>query len=206
MSDKINVLVKKIVSGSEITEEDIVKANMSETDIIDVLNGMKDDIKIPNAQTGARSVYLGGGWFDTAQIKLLIEQYRALLLNDTIGHIHVPLLHQYNGTPFNSESGEDMGFEWATMTYKADIKAIDNSDIAVVSFPAGHEDAGTAVEVGYAIGTNKPVVALYAGDIDKNPINLMVSFGVDAYADSEGQLRTFDFIDIAPRKYRGKII
>lgn len=206
MSDKVNALVKKIVNGFEITEDDVIEANMSESDIIDMLNGMKEKVHTPKERTGVRSVYLASGWFSVKQIQLLIHQYRGLLLNESIGHVHVPLLHQYGGVAFDSESGEDMGFEWATMTYKADIKAIDNSDIVVASFPAGDEDSGTAVEVGYAIGTNKPVVAFYDGDVDKSPINLMVSFGADSYVDSQRDLIDFDFIDISPRKYRGKII
>lgn len=205
MSETAGKIIEKLWNGEEVSEEEIRKTPLSETDLIEILSSMGEELE-RNPVPGAKSVYLANGWFTPSQVSLLFKQYRALLLNETIGHIHVPLLHQYQGAPYIADEGTDMGYEWATMTYKADVLAIHNSDLVVAAFPAGDEDNGTAVETGIAIGSHTPVVTYYEGDIDKYPINLMIAFGADSYVRSEEELTTFDFLDIAPKKYEGKII
>ncbi|QIL50144.1 nucleoside 2-deoxyribosyltransferase [Weissella coleopterorum] len=155
---------------------------------------------------GARSIYLAHSWWTDTQIDATLATYESLLKNPTIAHIHVPLMHQYKGMAFTEDGDFKPDFEWATMTYKADIRAIDNSDLIVATYPADAPDMGEAVEIGYAIGTNKPVVMGYYGDINKNPVNLMVSFGADAYVYNPEEFASFDFLDIESKAFEGKII
>lgn len=58
--------------------------------------------------------------------------------------------------------------------------------------------------------SQKPVVALFSGDLDEHPVNLMESFSVSSYVTSyvtePEELATFDFLDIAPQVFSGKII
>jgi nucleoside deoxyribosyltransferase len=179
---------------------------MDELEVLHALEQIKADYdknpveKLP----AARSIYLAGGWWGEFQPKLLLDGYEALLNNPTVGHIHVPLLNQYGGKPLSP--GQTPDYEWATMTYKADIRAIDNSDLYVGLFAVQDQDVGTAMELGYATASNKPVVSVYDGDWQEYPINLMVSFGTDAYIRSAEELKTFNFLDITTNIYGGKLI
>lgn len=156
-------------------------------------------------QVGSRSIYLAGGWWGDYQPELLVRAYESLLKNPTVSHIHVPLLHQYGGNAFVDGEFEP-DYEWATMTYKADLRGIDNTDITLALFPVEDQDTGTAVEVGYAKGTNKPIVTVFKGDTYKNPINLMISMSADSSVKTPEDLETFDFLDIAPNMYEGRLI
>jgi len=163
--------------------------------------GKGDQSKIP----GARNVYLAGGWWGEYQPELLINAYRALLNNDTVAHIHVPLLHQYGGNAFVDGEFEP-DFEWAKKTYEADIMGINNSDIVVSLFPVKEQDIGTAVEVGYAAAAHKPVVSVFEGNAYDTPVNLMVSMSTTTSLTSATELESLDFLDIQPNMYEGKII
>lgn len=163
-------------------------------------------VAIPGTKNlGARSIYLAGGWWGEYQPELLVKAYESLLNNPTVGHIHVPLLHQYGGNAFIDGKFEP-DYEWATMTYKADLRGIDNSDLIVALFPVEDQDIGTATEVGYAVASHKPVVGVFQGDAYKNPINLMVSMSADASLKYPEQLETFNFLDIEPNMYEGRLI
>ena len=48
--------------------------------------------------------------------------------------------------------------------------------------------------------------AVFSGNIDQHPINLMLSFGTDAHVTSTAELANYDFFDITPNKYMGKLI
>lgn len=168
----------------------------------------KDGISVAIPVTekpGARSIYLAGGWWGEYQPELLVKAYESLLNNPTVGHIHVPLLHQYGGNAFVDGKFEP-DYEWATMTYKADLRGIDNSDLIVALFPVEDQDIGTATEVGYAVASHKPVVGVFQGDAYKNPINLMVSMSADASVKTPEELKSFNFLDIEPNMYEGRLI
>lgn len=155
--------------------------------------------------SGSKSVYLAGGWWGQWQPELLVKSYEALLKNPTISHVHVPLLHQYEGNAFVDGQFEP-DYEWATMTYKADLRGIDNTDITVALFPVKDQDTGTAVEVGYAKGINKPVVAVFEGDAYQEPINLMISMSADSSLKLSDDLQSYNFLDIEPNMYKGRLI
>lgn len=182
---------------------------MTEEQIIAKLEEVQGTYGGSTKVPGARMAYLASPWFDDTQASLLIESYKNLLQNPTISHIHVPLLHQYQGQVLSSgetDHSDEFKYEWAINTYKADLEAIKNSDLTVMLETPDDVDAGSSVELGLTVGMNKPVVALFNGDLYKTPVNLMESFGVTSYVNSPEELKKFNFLDIAPRKFKGAII
>lgn len=181
----------------------------SEEQIISELNVARETYSGGTKVPGAKSAYLGSPWFDDTQANLLIEAYKNLLQNPTIGHIHVPLLHQYQGQVLSSgetDHSDAFKYEWATKTFEADVTAMKNTDLTVALETPSDVDTGTSWEMGFTVASQKPVVALFSGDLDEHPVNLMESFSVSSYVTSPEELKKFNFLDIAPRKFEGKII
>ena len=181
----------------------------SEEQIISELNVLRETYSGGAKVPASKTLYLGSPWFDDTQANLLIEAYKNLLQNPTVGHIHVPLLHQYQGQVLSSGETDHLDsfkYEWAINTYKADLEAIKNSDLTVMLETPDDVDTGSSVELGLTVGMNKPVVALFNGDLYKTPVNLMESFGVTSYVTTPEELKKFNFLDIAPRVFSGKII
>ena len=161
--------------------------------------------KVPSA----KAIYLASPWFDDTQANLLIEAYKNLLQNPTVGHIHVPLLHQYQGQVLSSgetDHSDEFKYEWATKTFEADVTAMKNTDLTVALETPSDVDTGTSWEMGFTVASQKPVVALFSGDLDEHPVNLMESFSVSSYVTTPEELKKFNFLDISPRKFEGKII
>lgn len=179
---------------------------LSENEVMEKLFELEKTVVQPERLPGARSIYFAHSWWTETQIEATLATYEALLKNPMVAHIHVPLMHQYKGLVVAEDSDFEPDFEWATMTYRADIRAIDNSDLIVATYPADAPDMGEALEIGYAIGTNKPVVMGYYGDINANPVNLMISFGTDSYVYTPAEFETFDFLDIESKAFEAKII
>jgi len=175
----------------------------------EVINALRDLLaKYPEEQKtltpGAKTVYLAGGWWGEYQPSLLIRAFEALLQNPTISHIHVPLLHQYKGWVFSEDYKPD--YEWAEMTYKADIVALKSAQLYVGLYPVADQDTGTAMELGYAVAAGLPVVNVYEGDWHAKPVNLMLSLGADAYVREAAALKNFNFVTIAPMRFEGELI
>ena len=182
---------------------------MTEQEVIAKLNELTETYGGGHKVPGAKTIYLASPWFDGIQANLLIKAYKNLLQNPTVGHIHVPLLHQYQGQVLSSgetDHSDEFKYEWAINTYKADLEAIKNADLTVMLETPDDVDSGSSVELGLTVGMNKPVVALFNGDLYKTPVNLMESFGVTSYVTTPEELKKFNFLDIAPRKFSGKII
>lgn len=179
---------------------------LSMNDLIQQLQDIKEASSEVTKVPGAKTIYLGAGWFSEQQIDTLIASYKALNNNPTISYVHVPLLNQFGGQAFDENGDFEPDFKWAVATYDADITAIQNSDVTLGVITAGNEDSGTAFELGYANALGRPTVALYDGDWVANPINLMPAIGPSSYVRSTDELATFDFMSIASRIYDGKII
>lgn len=180
-----------------------------EENAIEALKDLQATYKDEPKQAGAKSAYLASPWFDEKQAELLIHSYKYLLQNPTIGHIHVPLLNQYKGMVLSggdTKYSDADKYEWAVHTYKSDLEAIKNSDLSVALETPNDVDSGTSVEIGLTVGMNKPVVALFNGDLYKTPVNLMESFGVTSYVTDPEELKDFNFLSIPVRKFEGTII
>ncbi len=98
------------------------------------------------------------------------------------------------------------------------IKLSANPSIAHIHVPLLHQYGGVALgesnnEPGFEWGamtykaaSNTPVVSVFDGNLDEHPINLMLSFGTDAHVTSTAELADYDFFDITPNRYMGKLI
>lgn len=157
-----------------------------------------------------RNIYLGAGWFNEEQQNILMQGYQALKANPTINDIYVPLLNQYGGQVIEADGDFEPDFEWGTMTYKADITAMNNADLIVAFIDAADPDSGTAFEIGYMTASNKPAILVTVGDRNVHPVNLMLSYGAVSNVDLETEgfeaLERFDFTSIAMKKWVGSIL
>lgn len=157
-----------------------------------------------------RNIYLGAGWFNEEQQNILMQGYQALKANPTINVIYVPLLNQYGGQVIEADGDFEPDFEWGTMTYKADITAMNNADLIVAFIDAADPDSGTAFEIGYMTASNKPAILVTVGDRNVHPVNLMLSYGAVSNVDLETEgfeaLEKFDFTNIAMKKWVGSIL
>ena len=189
--------------------EETIDMKLTETEIIAKLNELHDKYKDEEKVPGARMVYGQSSWFNDDQTDMLLRGYEALLKNPTVAYVYSPLMNQYNGDVLSAEDAdypESYAFEWATKTFEADVTAMKNSDLGVMLNTASAPDSGQAFESGYLYAQGKPVVSVYEGDLDKYPINLMISFSSSSYVTSTDELATFDFRSIPMRKFSEKII
>ena len=179
---------------------------LSMDELIQQLEYIRDAASDVKKVPGARTIYLGAGWFSDRQIETLLAAYKALNNNPTISYVHVPLLNQFGGQAFDENGDFNPDYTWAVATYNADITAIQNTDVTLGVITAGNEDSGTAFELGYAAALGRPSVAFFDGDWEAKPINLMPAIGPASYVRSTDELATFNFMSIATRIYEGKII
>lgn len=180
---------------------------MTEKNLIEQLEDISKQER-PKALDGARNLYLGSPWFSESQEKFLKESYEELLKNPSLGHIHVPLLGQYNGVnPFTDDVDDDSPEmkDWAIHTFYNDVSGMDNSDVMIALVEADDVDSGTIWETAYMYANHKPVVLVLIGDAYEYPLNLMPAMGATAYIKPE-EISTFDFRRILTSDYVGKYI
>lgn len=174
--------------------------------LVDDLQNIANTARPSGLNMGAKTVYLGAGWFSDQQEAELRAVAKALFENPTVADVHIPLLHQANGTPYDEAGEFNPDFEWGYATYNTDITAIQNTDVVLTLLTAGNEDSGTAFEMGYATALGKPRLGVFRGDINAKPLNLMTAFGVSSYVENIADLRTIDFRHIMAKPYAGKVI
>lgn len=177
---------------------------MTDEQLIAVLHSIQTRLDGQPKEIGAKDIYLASPWFDQVQAELLLVAYEQLLNNPTVGYIYVPLLHQYQDKVVTDYTGDK--YEWGVATYNADVNGIKNSALTVALETPNDVDTGTSVEIGMTLGMNKPVLALFNGDLEATPVNLMESFGVTTYVTDPEELATIDVRALTPRKFSGKII
>ena len=156
-------------------------------------------------QAFSKSIYLAGGWFNSTQQHDLEVATQVLTLdNDSVGYIHVPLLHQYKDTTIdNDPQGIFGGYEWSTETFKADITAMQLADVIVALYDSNEPDSGTSWEQGYMYALGKPIVLV---DVNATkPVNLMDAKGLTYHCESWEELLTLDFNSIMPKPYAGEV-
>lgn len=157
--------------------------------------------------TGGKSIYLAGGWFNELQKEMLLGANYVLSVNPTVGHVHVPILHQYHdATEDNDLEGIFGGYEWSNETFKADVTAMDLADLGVFLYDAKNPDDGTAFEIGYMYANHKPTI-LVTKDIEPKDanLNLMIAKSMTVYMDSYETLASYDFNEIMPEPFKGGI-
>ncbi len=154
---------------------------------------------------GNANVYLAGSWFTPNSVKLLIDAYRKLAKNPTVGTIHVPVMHQFKGSnPFVDDTFKP-DQEWATFTFKADVTAMRRADLGIILLDIDEQDQGTVWESGWLYATGKPTIGVTNGDTFKKPINLMPAQAISTWA-SVKQLDRIDLDNIDTVPYKGALI
>jgi len=180
---------------------------MSEANLIKELEQISKTER-PTPVAGAKTVYAAQGWFSPRQEELIKITYANMLKNETLAHIHLPLLNQADG--FNPLVEDDSVVkpdmrEWALDTFANDVSGMDNSDIIIAVLEAGNVDEGTVGEIFYMYANHKPVVVVYDGDSFKHPLNLMPAMATTRFI-SIDEIATYDFRTIMKNKYVGEYI
>lgn len=134
-------------------------------------------------------VYIASPLFNDMEIDL-IKKVEAILDSKGIKYFS-PRLHQFDN--FGTR-------EWSMSTFINDIKGINQSDIVIAIMHGNYSDSGTAMEVGYAYGTNKPVIAVHVG----KDSNLMIHESAHANI-TLNQLYGYDFEEMPSSFYTGKM-
>lgn len=89
---------------------------------------------------------------------------------------------------------------WSIETFINDKKFIDSCDVVVAIYHGNYSDSGTAWEMGYAYGINKPVITIHVG----NNSNLMVHEGSHANLTLD-ELKLYDFDMLGSKTYTGEM-
>lgn len=150
-----------------------------------------------------KSVYLAAPFFSPQQKDRIAQVKAALGQNKTIDstRIFIPHEYMYEAQPMGS-------FEWQKATFQLDTSQIQNSDLVVAIIDYKMEetkeneaDSGTAFEIGFAYGLNKPIAVVQFDP--KKELNMMVAQALTAYFDASKDglkdLADYDFQTLMPQ-------
>ncbi|MDA1509624.1 nucleoside 2-deoxyribosyltransferase [Bacillus cereus] len=138
-----------------------------------------------------KRVYLASPFFNEREIDL-VERVEKILSEKGL-QVFSPMRNQMEGLTAGSR-------HWSIETFRNDVKFIDWSEVVVAIYDGNYSDSGTAWELGYAFGTNKPVIVVHVG----NDSNLMVHESAHANIDLLA-LPNFDFDKLPSSFYNGKM-
>ena len=136
-------------------------------------------------------VYLASPFFNEKELEVLAQVEQ--ILEDKNLTVFKPKDNQYT----NLEAGTN---HWSLSTFNNDKKFIDWSDIVVAIYHGNYSDSGTAWEIGYAYGTQKPVIVVQVGESS----NLMVHEGSHANVTIE-ELKEYNFDTMPSKEYTGEM-
>jgi nucleoside 2-deoxyribosyltransferase len=140
-----------------------------------------------------KRIYLASPFFDETGIeKGLVEKVETILKRKGL-EIFSPMRNQMEDMQAGSR-------EWSLHTFMNDVKYIDWCEVVVGIYHGNYSDSGTAWELGYAYGTNKPVVLIHVGEDS----NLMCHEGAFANI-SLDELTDYDFNNLKSSFYEGKM-
>ncbi|WP_077303000.1 nucleoside 2-deoxyribosyltransferase [Virgibacillus pantothenticus] len=152
-------------------------------------------------------VYLASPFFNDEQVERVKRVEQALEANPFVEAYFSPRKEQLDSLPFGSP-------QWANAVYQNDIKNIDWAThvVAVIDYDGetflhgerhGHVDSGTAMEIGYAVASKKPVILVHEkGGI----VNLMLSESCHAYLTSTDYVAEYNFLNMPKMPYKGGYI
>ncbi|PGS22392.1 nucleoside 2-deoxyribosyltransferase [Bacillus cereus] len=138
-----------------------------------------------------KRVYLASPFFNEKEIEL-VEQVEKILAAKGL-EVFSPMRDQMT----NLEAGTR---HWSIETFRNDVKYIDWAEVVVTIYHGNYSDSGTAWELGYAYGTNKPVIVVHVGEDS----NLMVHESAHANIDII-TLHGYDFDKLPSSFYEGKM-
>lgn len=136
-----------------------------------------------------KRVYLASPFFNQLEVRH-VKQVEKILKAKGL-EVFSPMANQME----HLEAGSR---QWSIETFRNDVKFIDWAEIVVAIYNGNYSDSGTAWELGYAYGTNKPVIVVHVG----KDSNLMVHEGGHANITLE-ELRDYDFEKLPSSFYSG---
>ena len=136
-------------------------------------------------------VYLASPFFNDKELEILSQVEK--ILDDKGLTVFKPKDNQFN----ELEAGSN---PWSLATFNNYKKFIDWADIVVAVYHGNYSDSGTAWEIGYAYGTQKPVVVVHVGEAS----NLMIHEGSHANVSLE-ELKEYDFKYMPSKEYKGEM-
>lgn len=137
-----------------------------------------------NIWTACSMAYVAAPFFDEDDRKNAIEA--AKILRSKGIETYLPLEHKV-------ENAWDLpNYKWGEEVFKADIRAINRSDVVVVLSYGRMASAGTSWEAGYAYGIGKRVIIVEMPGV--NLMSLMVANGRYSTIKGLKELEKYDFI------------
>lgn len=136
-------------------------------------------------------IYLASPFFNEVELEAVEKVEK--ILRDRGFNVFSPREHQFGDI---YEVGSSA---WSLATFNNDKKFIDWSDVVVCVYHGNYSDSGTAWEVGYAYGTQKPVIVVH---LEGNSSNLMVHEGCHANVMLE-DLAEYNFDTMYASRYTG---
>jgi len=136
-------------------------------------------------------IYLASPFFNPTEIEA-VEKVEQILKEKGL-NVFSPMDNQM-------EDLEPESRHWSIETFMNDVKFINWCDVVVAIYHGNYSDSGTAWEMGYAYGTQKPVIVVHVG----SESNLMVHEGGHANITLE-ELKDYDFSKLPSSFYEGKM-
>lgn len=136
-------------------------------------------------------VYLASPFFNKKEIEIVALVERTLSRKG---------LNVFSPRENQMEHLEAGSRHWSIETFTNDVKFIDWAEIVVAVYHGNYSDSGTAWELGYAYGTQKPVIVVHVGEDS----NLMVHEGAHANIRLD-ELADYDFNSLPSSFYEGKM-
>ena len=136
-------------------------------------------------------IYLASPFFNDKEVDYVNQVEE--ILKEKNQTVFSPMRNQYDHLKSGSR-------HWSVEIFRNDVKFIDWSEIVVAIYHGNYSDSGTAWELGYAYGTNKPVIVVHVGENS----NLMVHEGGHANITLE-ELKDYDFNSLPSSFYTGEM-
>jgi nucleoside 2-deoxyribosyltransferase len=138
-----------------------------------------------------KRVYLASPFFNQLEV-MYVQKVEAILKKKGL-EVFSPMKNQME----DLEAGTR---QWSIETFRNDVKFIDWAEVVVAVYHGNYSDSGTAWELGYAYGTNKPVIVVHIGENS----NLMVHEGGHANI-TLNELVNYDFDKLPSSFYTGEM-
>lgn len=136
-------------------------------------------------------IYLASPFFNEKEIEIVNK------VEDILKEKNLTVFSPMRNQMENLKGGSR---HWSIETFRNDVKFIDWAEIVVGVYHGNYSDSGTAWELGYAYGTNKPVIVVHIG----NESNLMVHEGGHANI-RLSELADYDFSKLPSSFYEGNM-
>jgi nucleoside 2-deoxyribosyltransferase len=137
-----------------------------------------------------KRIYLASPFFNEREIKT-VKLVADILISKGL-EVFEPMDNQMDAEPESRQ--------WSIETFRNDVKFIDWAEAVVAVYDGNYSDSGTAWEMGYAYGTNKPLIVVHVGDAS----NLMVHESAHANLTIQ-ELMEYDFKKLPSSFYTGKM-